>query len=95
MVDGQDRSFLLRVPESYIIHDPVPLIVAFHGRTNSNEQVRQYYELDRTFTKAIIAYPAASSNGSSFRYGQAEVQQFDRIVELPVSYTHLTLPTKA
>jgi polyhydroxybutyrate depolymerase len=58
-VNGMDRSFLLTIPDSYSPRTPVPMIVAFHGRTNSNQQVRAYYELDRTAQNYIIAYPAA------------------------------------
>ena len=64
MVDGIERSFLLNLPSHYVVHDPAPLIVAFHGRTNSNEQVRSYYRLDREISQAFIVYPAALSNGN-------------------------------
>lgn len=64
MVDGERRSFLLTVPTRYVEHDPVPLVIAFHGRTNSNEEVRSYYRLDREMTDAIIAYPAGVENGN-------------------------------
>lgn len=64
-------SFLLTVPPDYVIHDPVPLLVAFHGRTNSASQVRSYYGFDREMTDAIIAYPE----------GEQSVALFDAIVE--------------
>lgn len=64
MVNGVQRDFLLTVPSGYKEHDPTPLIVAFHGRTNSNEQVRAYMGLDRAAPDALIAYPAALSNGN-------------------------------
>ena len=65
-VNGVQRDFLLSVPSGYKAHDPAPLIVAFHGRTNSNEQVRSYMRLDRNATDSIIVYPAAlkKENGS-------------------------------
>lgn len=63
-VEGQQRGFLLTVPDDYIIHDPVPLVIAFHGRTNDNDQVKSYYRLDRELDTALIAYPAAKSNGN-------------------------------
>ncbi len=65
-VNGIERSFLLTVPRRYVEHDPAPLIVAFHGRTNSNEQVRAYFGLDREATGYFVAYPAAikKDNGS-------------------------------
>ena len=71
-VAGLSRSFLLTIPTGYVEHDPSPLIVAFHGRTNSAEQVRQYFGLDREAQNFIIAYPVGSELGVLF---------FDAIVE--------------
>lgn len=59
MVSDMERTYLLTKPKNYVSHDPAPLIVAFHGRTNSNEQVRAYFGLDKTATEYFIAYPAA------------------------------------
>ena len=82
-VGGEERSFLIHIPSSYENLQPIPLLVAFHGRTNSNEQVREYYKFDREAGDAIIVYPAARSNGNgSFLYGEQEVAMFDAIVEL-------------
>ncbi len=58
-VNGTDRTYLLTTPGSANISVPSPLIVAFHGRTNANDRVRQYFGLDKTATDAYIAYPAA------------------------------------
>lgn len=58
-VGGVEREFLLTKPRRYISHDPHPLIIAFHGRTNANDQVRSYFKLDREATDYFIAYPAA------------------------------------
>ncbi len=63
MVNGVERTFLLTVPRNYVSHDASPLIIAFHGRTNSNEQVRSYFGLDRRADEFFIAYPAGISNG--------------------------------
>jgi len=90
MVNGIERHFLLTTPKGYVSHDPVPLIVAFHGRTNSNEQVRSYYRLDREITDAFIVYPAALSNGNgTFSWSDGtnkpsefrDIAFFDAIVE--------------
>jgi polyhydroxybutyrate depolymerase len=62
MVGGVQRDFLLNVPSSYKAHDPAPLIIAFHGRTNDNKMVRSYMRLDREATDSIIAYPAGIQN---------------------------------
>ncbi len=61
-INGINREFLLTIPGGYSSHDPSPLIIAFHGRTNSNEQVRNYMRLDREVFGSIIAYPAAIKN---------------------------------
>lgn len=58
-VDGVERSYLLDEPADYVSHDPWPLIVAFHGRTNSNEEIRQYFGLNRSADEYFVAYPAA------------------------------------
>ncbi len=89
-VNGVQRDFLLTVPMRYVQHDPAPLIVAFHGRTNSNAQVRQYMRLDREATDSIIAYPAALPNGNgTYSWANSgdkpqeirDVALFDAIVE--------------
>ncbi len=89
-VNGVERSFLLTVPRNYRSHDPYPLIVAFHGRTNPNDRVRSYYGLDRNITDSFIAYPAALSNGKgAFSWADPgdqgvnirDVKLFDAIVE--------------
>lgn len=89
-VNGIRRDFLLTVPARYVSHDPAPLIVAFHGRTNSNAQVRSYMRLDREATESIITYPAAiqNSNGSyswtdpgNKAYEIRDIAFFDAIVE--------------
>lgn len=89
-VRDQSRSFLLNIPSGYIAHDPAPLVVAFHGRTNNNEQVRQYMRLDRNLSDSFIAYPAGIKNGGgSFTWTDPgdkaqeirDIAFFDAIVE--------------
>lgn len=89
-VNGVDREFLLTVPAGYVSHDPSPLIVAFHGRTNGNAQVRSYYRFDRLAKDAFVAYPAALKNGGgSYSWSVpndlskdlGDVAFFDAIVE--------------
>jgi len=88
-VDGVDRSFLLNVPRGYVHTKPSPLIVAFHGRTNSNEQVENYYGLGRAASDSIVAYPAGLPSGNAFTWtssgdkglNQNTVRFFDTIVE--------------
>lgn len=86
----QERSFLLTKPDRASARKPAPLVIAFHGRTNSNEQVRGYYGIDRELSESYIAYPAALRNSiSSFSWanpgdkaGQLrDILFFDRIVK--------------
>lgn len=59
VVNGVTRSYLTTIGKQYTQLQPQPLIIAFHGRTNSNSMVRQYYKLDRvTNGEAIIIYPS-------------------------------------
>jgi polyhydroxybutyrate depolymerase len=89
-VNGTAREILVTVPTGYVSQQPVPLVVAFHGRTNSNAMVRQYMRLDRELTDSLIVYPAAlRATPSSFSWANPgdpptairDVTFFDRIVE--------------
>ena len=90
MVNGIERTYLLTVPAKYIASQPTPLIVAFHGRTNSNEQVRKYFGFDRNATEFFVAYPAAVqtptgtftwSDGSDKASQLRDVMFFDALVK--------------
>lgn len=63
-VEGHERTYLLTQPSNAGANTPSPLIVAFHGRTNSNAQVRAYFGLDRSAGNSFIAYPAGISTGN-------------------------------
>lgn len=63
-VGGQERSYLLTQPSRADANIPLPLIVAFHGRTNGNAQVRAYFGLDRVASDFFIAYPSGVANGN-------------------------------
>jgi len=63
-VGGRERTYLLTAPRTADPPAPVPLIIAFHGRTNGNEQVRSYFGLDRAAPNDYIAYPAGIANGN-------------------------------
>jgi len=63
MVDGRERRFILVPPRNG--EGPHPLVVAFHGRTNDNERVRGYYDLEGTGDlDALFVYPAADTDAS-------------------------------
>jgi len=69
-VHGEQRTFLFSLPKGYDNREPTPLLIAFHGRTNSAEQVRGYYGFDREMDDYIVVYPQAlaNGNGNGFSY---------------------------
>jgi polyhydroxybutyrate depolymerase len=67
-VGGLERTFISYIPATYDPKKSYPLIVAFHGRTNSNAQVREYFGLERAMPEAIILYPSGLKNGGSFTW---------------------------
>jgi polyhydroxybutyrate depolymerase len=79
-VNGQSRSTITVVPDSYNKDEPLDVIFAFHGRTSPNWQVQQYFRLETPVQgKAIIVYPQArSNNGSHYWTGDSEF--FDEIL---------------
>ena len=59
-VDGVQRQAIVVVPTAYRSGEPVPLVFAFHGRTNDNARLRRYLELENAATTpTIFVYPAA------------------------------------
>lgn len=68
MVDGQVRNYITEIGNKYTQTKPIKLIVAFHGRTNSNEEVRSYYDInDESHGNAIIVYPSGLPEATSPR----------------------------
>ena len=65
---GVERNFITRLPQGYTPGEPHDLVVAFHGRTNPNSQVRGYYDIDESLPDAIIVYPSALPFGNGFRW---------------------------
>ncbi|OIO53519.1 hypothetical protein AUJ46_04960 [Candidatus Peregrinibacteria bacterium CG1_02_54_53] len=63
-VGGQERTYLLTQLSRTDASTPAPLIVAFHGRTNSNDQVRAYFGLDKAASDYFIAYPSGIPTGN-------------------------------
>lgn len=71
-VGGRERSIITHVPGSYDSNRPISLLIAFHGRTNSNAQVRNYMDLERFGPDTIVVYPGGiplSSGGYSWSDG--------------------------
>jgi polyhydroxybutyrate depolymerase len=67
-VGGLERSFISYIPPTYDSRKAYPIIFAFHGRTNSNVQVREYFGLEKAMPEAIILYPSGLKNGRSFTW---------------------------
>ena len=67
-VNGVERSFILHVPPNYDPNRPHALIFAFHGRTNSNAQVREYFGLESAFPDALIVYPSGLQLDTGFSW---------------------------
>lgn len=86
-VSGLKRNYLLYVPSGVKKNKEFPLIVAFHGRTNSNEMVRDYMKLwggkygsTRKQKDFIVAYPAGMWVGP-YSWSQYEnIEFFDALI---------------
>lgn len=83
-VNGVERSFLSSVPRSARIGDPTPLLIAFHGRTNSNAQVQAYMHFERQADDMIVVYPEGLPNGNGYTWyndGVLDTALYDTLVE--------------
>ena len=59
IVNNLVRHYITVIGNNYDENTPIKLIFAFHGRTNSNDQVQEYYDIDEESNgNAIIIYPA-------------------------------------
>lgn len=64
-INWKERKFLLYVPKDINYNNPKSLIVAFHGRTNNNETIRDYMDIwwwkhgkTNNQNDFIVAYPS-------------------------------------
>ena len=84
-VGSATRGLIVAVPTGYDPVRPHALVLAFHGRTNSNAEVRRYYGLEEAAREpAIFVYPAGTTDPSG-RYVwniPGDFNLFDRIVEV-------------
>jgi polyhydroxybutyrate depolymerase len=84
-ISGLNRNYLLYVPSTVAKWKELSLVVAFHGRTNNNEQVRDYMQLwwgsyGYKQNDFIVAYPAGIWPWP-FSWSQYEnIEFFDAIV---------------
>ncbi|HYD64856.1 hypothetical protein [Azospirillum sp.] len=64
-VGGVRRDIITAVPPAYDPDHPHRLVVAFHGRTNSNADVRRYFDLERHAGEpTIFVYPSGRMDGT-------------------------------
>ena len=63
-VAGMERRVVVRVPADYDGKTPRPLVVAFHGFTQSLENAEMMFAVGRAWPEAVVAYP----RGTTRRY---------------------------
>lgn len=81
VVDGVTRSAITVIPQNYDINQPISLVFAFHGRTNSNERVRSYYGVEKFGgDEAIFIYPAGQVVSGGYSWSGDE-DFFDVMLE--------------
>jgi polyhydroxybutyrate depolymerase len=61
VLEGRERRLIADLPADYDSRRPHRLVVAFHGRTNDNARVRDYYGLEKPAggDPTIFVYPLA------------------------------------
>lgn len=58
-VEGRERRAIVAAPDGYRAGRPHKLVVAFHGRTDDNADVRRYFDLEAAAREpAVYVYPA-------------------------------------
>ena len=67
-VGGRVRDFITVVPADYRPDRAYPLVVAFHGRTNSSTQARAYFGLETAMPDTIFVYPSGLRSGGSYTW---------------------------
>lgn len=84
-IDEVKRNFITVIPASYEKNTPIKLVFAFHGRTNSNADVRGYYKVEQAAAgKAIFIYPSGlkSESGSGYTWGSTgDFKFFDTLLQ--------------
>lgn len=84
-VDGVKRNYLLYVPNGISKNNPKGLIVAFHGRTNSNKMVRDYMGLGggrwgKGQNDYVVAYLAGLGTGPYTWHQESNIDFFDTLL---------------
>lgn len=64
-IGGRERQAIVAVPKGYDPATAHALVVAFHGRTSTNAQVRSYFGLEAAASRpTLYVYPAALTDKS-------------------------------
>ena len=77
--DGIRREYIISLPENYDQNKPTQLIYGFHGRTNTNYEVREYFELEKYSKQpTIFVYPASlKQNNATNTWNNKSTNFFD------------------
>jgi len=68
-IDAVQRQLIVVVPETYTSSQPHDLVIAFHGRTDSNEKVRSYFQLEKAAPdNTIFVYPAGTRDNKGHNH---------------------------
>lgn len=100
-VGGRVRELITVVPADYNSHRPHALVVAFHGRTNSSVQAREYFGLESAMPGTIFVYPSGLRQNGSYSWSDPGDRPdalrdyifFDEIVRL-MSATYCLEPSR-
>ena len=83
-VNGVQRTAIVDVWKWYDWTKPSALVIARHGRTNSNTQLRSYIKLSQFVDdSSIVVYPLGQSSSRGWRYWSTtdDVVFFDTLVD--------------
>lgn len=65
-VDGQERTFLIHIPNGYDPKKPTPVVLALHGTAMNGSMMVWFSGLNKTSDKAgfIVIYPSSLGSGA-------------------------------
>lgn len=82
-INGKTRTFIEYIPKDYTPNTEYSVIIASHGRTNSNAMVQEYMGLDDSASwqenaqdDFLVFYPAGLPSGNKFSWHQQENLDF-------------------
>lgn len=83
LVGTANRSYILDVPKNFDATKNYGLLFGFHGRTNTNQQVRGYTRLHSNQTDFITVYPQAIilENGTHNWADAKNIEFMDRLLD--------------